>query len=95
YLYLIRDQRDYMLYTTALSTVKGYSSYGAEQGEKVSIESCNCFNFYVDLSIEEDDIFKADGSKSDISRLQVRFGSKVTIAIQDPSYPIMFQTMYI
>ncbi|PKI72650.1 hypothetical protein CRG98_007027 [Punica granatum] len=40
-----------------------------------------------DLGIEEDDIFVSDGAKSDISRLQIVFGSDVTMAVQDPSYP--------
>ncbi|CAK9167886.1 unnamed protein product [Ilex paraguariensis] len=51
----------------ALSTIEGYSGYGAEQ--------------------EADDVFVSDGAKCDISRLQVLFGSNVTMAVQDPSYP--------
>ncbi|KAL3504628.1 hypothetical protein ACH5RR_034469 [Cinchona calisaya] len=70
----------------ALSTVKGYSGYGAEQGEK-PLRAAVASTFYSDLGIEEDDIFVSDGAKSDISRLQVLFGSKVTMAVQDPSYP--------
>ncbi|CDP01154.1 unnamed protein product [Coffea canephora] len=70
----------------ALSTVKGYSGYGAEQGEK-PLRAAIASNFYADVGIEEDDIFVSDGAKSDISRLQVLFGSKVTMAVQDPSYP--------
>ncbi|GMN52442.1 hypothetical protein TIFTF001_021586 [Ficus carica] len=43
--------------------------------------------FYGNFGIEEDDIFISDGAKCDISRLQVVFGSNVTMAVQDPSYP--------
>ncbi|XP_031253367.1 LL-diaminopimelate aminotransferase, chloroplastic-like [Pistacia vera] len=43
--------------------------------------------FYKDLGIDEGDIFVSDGAKCDISRLQVVFGSDVTMAVQDPSYP--------
>jgi len=43
--------------------------------------------YYADLGIEDSDIFVSDGAKCDISRLQVLFGSNVTIAVQDPSYP--------
>ncbi|XP_057487403.1 LL-diaminopimelate aminotransferase, chloroplastic-like isoform X2 [Actinidia eriantha] len=43
--------------------------------------------YYANLGIEEGDIFVSDGAKSDISRLQVLFGSEVTMAVQDPSYP--------
>ncbi|KAJ9552263.1 hypothetical protein OSB04_016308 [Centaurea solstitialis] len=70
----------------ALSTVEGYSGYGAEQGEK-PLRARLASTFYANLGIEEDDIFVSDGAKSDISRLQVLFGSNVTMAVQDPSYP--------
>ncbi|KAK4788036.1 hypothetical protein SAY86_019355 [Trapa natans] len=70
----------------ALSTVEGYSGYGAEQGER-PVRAAIASTFYKDLGIEEDDIFVSDGAKCDISRLQVVFGSDVTVAVQDPSYP--------
>nr|GMD04764.1 LL-diaminopimelate aminotransferase, chloroplastic [Ipomoea batatas] len=70
----------------ALSTLEGYSGYGAEQGEK-QLRAAIASTFYSKLGIEEDDIFVSDGAKSDISRLQVLFGSNVTMAVQDPSYP--------
>ncbi|KAL3621038.1 LL-diaminopimelate aminotransferase, chloroplastic [Castilleja foliolosa] len=75
------SQRSY-----ALSTIDGYSGYGAEQGEK-KLRAAIASTYYADLGIEEDDIFVSDGAKSDISRLQVLFGSTVTMAVQDPSYP--------
>ncbi|KAK9290673.1 hypothetical protein L1049_008846 [Liquidambar formosana] len=70
----------------ALSTLEGYSGYGAEQGEK-QLRAAIASTFYRDLGIAEDDIFVSDGAKCDISRLQVLFGSRVTMAVQDPSYP--------
>ncbi|XVE67391.1 hypothetical protein DITRI_Ditri08aG0156600 [Diplodiscus trichospermus] len=70
----------------ALSTIEGYSGYGAEQGEK-ALRAALASTFYSNLGIEEDDIFVSDGAKCDISRLQVVFGSNVTMAVQDPSYP--------
>ncbi|KAJ8768969.1 hypothetical protein K2173_023964 [Erythroxylum novogranatense] len=69
-----------------LSTFEKYSGYGAEQGEK-PLRSAIASTFYDGLGIEEDDIFVSDGAKCDISRLQVMFGSEVTMAVQDPSYP--------
>lgn len=69
-----------------LSTLEGYSGYGAEQGEK-PLRAAIASTFYSDLGIEEDDIFVSDGAKCDISRLQIVFGSDVTMAVQDPSYP--------
>ncbi|XP_043817152.1 LL-diaminopimelate aminotransferase, chloroplastic isoform X2 [Manihot esculenta] len=70
----------------ALSTLEGYSGYGAEQGEK-PLRAAIASTFYQDLGIEEDDIFVSDGAKCDISRLQLLFGSEITVAVQDPSYP--------
>ncbi|KAA8536314.1 hypothetical protein F0562_028792 [Nyssa sinensis] len=70
----------------ALSTIEGYSGYGAEQGEK-QLRAAIASTFYSNLGIEEADIFVSDGAKCDISRLQVLFGSSVTMAVQDPSYP--------
>jgi len=70
----------------ALSTIEGYSGYGAEQGEKV-LRAALARTFYGDFGIKDTDIFVSDGAKCDISRLQLVFGSNVTIAVQDPSYP--------
>ncbi|KAF8414233.1 hypothetical protein HHK36_002233 [Tetracentron sinense] len=70
----------------ALSTLEGYSGYGAEQGDK-QLRAAIASTFYGDLGIEEGDIFVSDGAKSDISRLQILFGSNLTMAVQDPSYP--------
>ncbi|CAM8980560.1 unnamed protein product [Rhodiola kirilowii] len=70
----------------ALSTLEGYSGYGAEQGEK-ALRAAIASTFYGDLGIDDDDVFVSDGAKCDISRLQILFGSDVTMACQDPSYP--------
>ncbi|KAI8546483.1 hypothetical protein RHMOL_Rhmol07G0121400 [Rhododendron molle] len=72
--------------SNSLATIEGYSGYGAEQGEKL-VRATIASTFYTNLGIEEDDVFISDGAKSDISRLQVLFGSDVTMAVQDPSYP--------
>uniref|UniRef100_A0A0C9RGE7 TSA: Wollemia nobilis Ref_Wollemi_Transcript_28348_1858 transcribed RNA sequence n=1 Tax=Wollemia nobilis TaxID=56998 RepID=A0A0C9RGE7_9CONI len=69
-----------------LSTRDGYSGYGAEQGEK-ALRTALAKTFYGDLGIKDTDIFVSDGIKCDISRLQLVFGSDVTMAVQDPSYP--------
>ncbi|ERN16922.1 probable LL-diaminopimelate aminotransferase, chloroplastic isoform X1 [Amborella trichopoda] len=70
----------------ALSTVAGYSGYGAEQGEK-NLRAAIAETYYGNLGIQETDIFVSDGAKCDISRLQILFGSNVMMAVQDPSYP--------
>ncbi|KAG9446490.1 hypothetical protein H6P81_012618 [Aristolochia fimbriata] len=76
---------------TALSTLEGYSGYGAEQGEK-RLRTAIASTYYHDLGIDESDIFVSDGAKCDISRLQFLFGSNVKIAVQDPSYPVYVDT---
>ncbi|XP_028787151.1 LL-diaminopimelate aminotransferase, chloroplastic-like isoform X2 [Neltuma alba] len=70
----------------SLATVEGYRGYGEYEGEK-PLRRAIASTFYSDLGIEEDDIFVSDGSKCDISRLQVVFGSNVRMAVQNPSYP--------
>uniref|UniRef100_A0A804RM71 LL-diaminopimelate aminotransferase chloroplastic n=1 Tax=Zea mays TaxID=4577 RepID=A0A804RM71_MAIZE len=70
----------------ALSTIDSNSGYGAEQGEK-KLRAAIAATYYTDLGIEDSDIFVSDGAKCNISRLQVLFGSNVTIVVQDPSYP--------
>ncbi|CAL9126542.1 unnamed protein product [Musa textilis] len=70
----------------SLSTVEGYSGYGAEQGDK-KLRAAIASTYYKDLAVEETDIFVSDGAKCDIFRLQVLFGSEVKMAVQDPSYP--------
>ncbi|XP_028550745.1 probable LL-diaminopimelate aminotransferase, chloroplastic [Dendrobium catenatum] len=70
----------------ALSTVEGYSGYGAEQGDK-ELRAAIASTYYGPLGIDEADIFVSDGAKCDISRLLLLFGASVKIAVQDPSYP--------
>ncbi|KAE8706622.1 LL-diaminopimelate aminotransferase [Hibiscus syriacus] len=55
----------------ALSTLEGYSGYGAEQGEK-ALRVALASTFYGNLGIEEEDIFVSDGAKCDTARLQTR-----------------------
>jgi len=69
-----------------LGTEEGYSGYGSVQGDpllrkKISQKLYN-------ETVESDDIFISDGSKCDIGRLQMMFGSDATIAVQDPTYPV-------
>ncbi|XP_059653099.1 LL-diaminopimelate aminotransferase, chloroplastic-like [Cornus florida] len=69
-----------------LSTIEGYTGYGAGQGEQ-PLRAAIASTFYSNLGIDDADVFVSDGAKCDISRLQVLFGSGVTMAVQDPSYP--------
>lgn len=69
-----------------LSTPDGYSGYGPEKGIE-ELRQGIASVLYKDR-ISSDEIFVSDGSKCDIGRLQLLFGSKASIAVQDPTYPV-------
>jgi len=69
-----------------LGSREGYSGYGDEQGQselraKIAERLYRC-------KIEAREVFVSDGAKCDIGRLQLMFGSLVTLAVQDPAYPV-------
>ncbi len=69
-----------------LSTREGYSGYGDEQGltslrEKIS-------EVFYNGKVSPEEIFISDGAKCDIGRIQLLFGSGVSVAVQDPAYPV-------
>ncbi|KAL6760123.1 LL-diaminopimelate aminotransferase [Haematococcus lacustris] len=73
-----------------LATPEGYSGYGAEQGQGALREAL-AVTFYPGMRAA-DEIFVSDGSKCDIARIQMMFGAKTTVAVQDPSYPVYVDT---
>ncbi|XP_050228231.1 probable LL-diaminopimelate aminotransferase, chloroplastic isoform X2 [Mercurialis annua] len=77
-----------------LSTIEGYRGYGAEQGN-MELRNAIADRFYKDLGIKGQEIFVSDGAQCDISRLQMLFGSNVTVAVQDPSFPGYIDTSVI
>ncbi|MFC1752009.1 LL-diaminopimelate aminotransferase [Thermoproteota archaeon] len=64
----------------------GYSGYGDEQGFS-ELRKRIADKLYHNI-IDPDEVFISDGAKCDIGRLQVMFGNKVSVAVQDPSYPV-------
>ena len=70
----------------ALGTRDGYSGYGDEQGI-TKFRQLIAEKLYKNL-VKGDEVFISDGAKCDIGRLQTMFGNEVTIAVQDPSYPV-------
>jgi LL-diaminopimelate aminotransferase len=62
-----------------------YSGYGAAFGQEELRERI-AQRLYQD-KISSDEVFVSDGSKCDIARLQILFGSRCTVGVQDPSYP--------
>mmetsp|Transcript_20866 Transcript_20866/g.65677 ORF Transcript_20866/g.65677 Transcript_20866/m.65677 type:complete len:432 (-) Transcript_20866:78-1373(-) len=73
-----------------LGTREGYSGYGAEQGNSALRERIAQYVYKGKVSADE--VFVSDGAKCDIARLQLMFGSGVTSAVQDPSYPVYVDT---
>lgn len=70
----------------ALSTIRGYRGYGAEQGN-MELRNAIAQTFYRDMGIKANEVFVSDGAQCDISRIQMLLGSNVTVAVQDPSFP--------
>ena len=69
-----------------LGTAEGYSGYGPEEGIK-ELRNKIASKIYQD-NINASDIFISDGAKCDIGRLQLLFGKDISIAVQDPTYPV-------
>ena len=69
-----------------LGTREGYSGYGEEQGMG-ELRALIARRLYR-CRIEPHEVFISDGAKCDIGRLQTMFGSKLSIAVQDPAYPV-------
>jgi LL-diaminopimelate aminotransferase len=63
-----------------------YKGYGPEQGYE-ELKAAIAKTLYHD-KILSNEVFISDGAKCDIGRLQTLFGPKVSIAVQDPSYPV-------
>eukprot|EP00965_Chrysotila_dentata_P195832 6177214-Pleurochrysis_carterae.AAC.2 len=66
--------------SSKLGTDSGYAGYGPEQGV-AELRSKIAEKLY-DNKISPDEVFVSDGSKCDIGRLQLMFGSQVTSAVQ-------------
>lgn len=73
-------------YSMSLSTLEGYSGYGDEQGN--SALRAKIAEIWYKGMATPDEVFISDGAKCDIARIQTLFGSKVKVAVQDPSYPV-------
>lgn len=75
---------------TKLGTTEGYSGYGDGNGNKELREKIA--EVLYNGSVSPDEVFVSDGAKCDISRIQQVFGSNVSVAVQDPSYPVYVDT---
>lgn len=73
-----------------LGNKEGYTGYGPEQGIKDLREKIA--KVLYNGIVSADEVFVSDGAKCDIMRVQQMFGSGVTSAVQDPSYPVYVDT---
>jgi LL-diaminopimelate aminotransferase len=73
-----------------LGTPEGYTGYGDGNGNQPLREKIAAVLYGGTVSADE--VFVDDGAKAAISRIQQVFGSEVTVAVQDPSYPVYVDT---
>ena len=57
--------------------------YGSEAG-KQPLREAIASTFYSDTSVTAGEVFVSDGSKCDLGRLQMTFGSDLSVAVQVP-----------
>lgn len=69
-----------------LATEQGYRGYGPEIGSEKLREKISQVLYGNAFSVDE--VLISDGVNSDISRLQILFGSEITVAVLDPAYPV-------
>jgi LL-diaminopimelate aminotransferase len=74
----------------ALGTSEGYTGYGDGNGNQPLREKIAAVLY--NGTVTADEVFVDDGAKAAISRIQQVFGSHVTVAVQDPSYPVYVDT---
>jgi LL-diaminopimelate aminotransferase len=69
----------------ALGKAETYSGY---QDEGLLSLRARISDVFYKSAFAPDEVFISDGAKCDIGRLQLLFGAGVTVAVQDPSYPV-------
>jgi len=77
-------------YTESLGTKEGYTGYDDDAKAQEFLGELKeriAKNWYKGI-VDKDEIICSDGAKPDCGRLQVLFGSGVSIAVQDPAYPV-------
>lgn len=69
-----------------LGTKEGYSGYGDETG--LTELRAKIASVLYNGIVAPEEVFISDGAKCDIGRLQYLFGDGVSVAVQDPAYPV-------
>ncbi|KAI5059473.1 hypothetical protein GOP47_0025792 [Adiantum capillus-veneris] len=73
-----------------LSTREGFSGYTTHHGPE-SLRTQIVEVLYKGLGVKPSDVFVSDGAKGCLARLMMMFGSAVTMAVPDPTYPVIPQ----
>jgi LL-diaminopimelate aminotransferase len=72
-----------------MSREETFRGYGPEQGYSFLIKKVIEYDYAPrGISLDEDEIFISDGSKSDTANIQEIFGADNIIALTDPVYPV-------
>ena len=81
----IRDQNDAILQDGAYGKKTAFTN-----GQNMGILDYIINNLEVlyDGLVSADEVFVSDGAKCDVGRIQQLFGSQVSVAVQDPAYPV-------
>ncbi|AEE16196.1 LL-diaminopimelate aminotransferase [Treponema brennaborense] len=74
-------------YVEALGTAAGYSGYGDDSAGEAPLRAKIASVLYGGL-VGADEVFVSDGAKCDVGRVQQMFGAAVSVAVQDPAYPV-------
>lgn len=74
-------------YVIALGTKEGYEGYGDDSAGVISLRKKIAHVLYNDI-VDFSEVFVSDGAKCDVGRIQQLFGSEVSVAVQDPAYPV-------
>ena len=70
-----------------------FRGYGPEQGYEFLIQKVIEGDYAPrGISLDEDEVFISDGAKTDVANFQEIFGTKNTVAITDPVYPVYLDT---
>lgn len=76
-----------------MADAKTFRGYGPEQGYAFLIEKIIATDYApLGISLDVDEVFVSDGSKSDVGNIQEIFGVDNKVAITDPVYPVYLDT---
>lgn len=76
-----------------MADAKTFRGYGPEQGYQFLIEKIIATDYQsLGVSLDVDELFVSDGSKSDVGNIQEIFGVNNRVAITDPVYPVYLDT---